>query len=98
MRHCLAEMLHLIAAVDGMTILHEEDCMRHGSIVPFLAETLFIESGVKVPDGVEYPDLPVDTGQSYRCIPSNATVILCLVLSMLMRMVGAAGVVALGAT
>src|SRR6188472_577145 len=63
-----------------------------------LYQTLFIESGVKVPDGVEYPDLPVDTGQSYRCTPSNATVILCLVLSMLMRMVGAAGVVALGAT
>src|SRR5262249_18710008 len=37
MRHRLAEMLHLIAAMDRMTILHEEDCMRHGSVVPFLA-------------------------------------------------------------
>src|SRR6516165_6098997 len=56
-----------------------------------LYQTLFMESGVKVPDGVEYPALPVDTGQSYRCTPSNKTVILCLVLSMLMTMVGALG-------
>ena len=61
-----------------------------------LYQTLFMEMGVKVPDGVEYPALPVDTGQSYRCTPSNKTVILCLVLSMLMTMVGAAGFVALG--
>src|SRR5262249_48805233 len=37
MRHRLAEMLHLIAAMDRMAILHEEDRMRHGSVVPFLA-------------------------------------------------------------
>src|SRR6188472_4300095 len=63
-----------------------------------LYQTLFMEMGVKVPDGVEYPALPVDTGQSYRCTPSNKTVILCLVLSMLMTMVGADGFVALGAS
>src|SRR6186997_2598093 len=53
-----------------------------------LYQTLFIDVGVKVPDGVEYTALPVDTGQSYRCTPSTKTVILCLALSMLMRSVG----------
>jgi hypothetical protein len=57
-----------------------------------------MESAAKVPDGVEYPALPVDTGQSYRCTPSNKTVILWLALSMLMRMLDAAGFVALGAS
>src|SRR5262252_6004841 len=37
MRHGFAKMLHLIAAVDRMTILHEKNCMRHGGVVPFLA-------------------------------------------------------------
>ena len=32
-----AEILHLVAAVDGMTILYKENRMRHGGVVPFLA-------------------------------------------------------------
>jgi hypothetical protein len=42
MRHWLAEMLHLIAAVDGMPVLHKEDGMRHGGVVPLLAVPDFI--------------------------------------------------------
>src|SRR5215471_11729844 len=51
-----------------------------------LYQTSFIEVAVYVPDGVEYPARPVDTGQSYFSTPSKKTVIFCLVLSMLMRM------------
>src|SRR4029453_1234737 len=99
MRHRLAEMLHLIAAMDRMAVFHEEDCMRHGSIGPLLAvPDLVHRKGCEGPDGVEYPALPVDTGQSYVWTPSNKTVILCLLLSMLMRMVSAAGFGTLGAT
>jgi len=45
-----------------------------------------MEVAVKLPDGVEYPPRPVDTGHSYFCTPSIETVILCLALLMLMRM------------
>jgi len=37
MRHRLAEVLDLVAAVDRMAIFHEEDCMRHGGVIPFPA-------------------------------------------------------------
>src|SRR5262245_41031990 len=98
MRDGFAEMPHLIAAVDGMTVFHEEDCMRHGSVVPFLAVPDLVHGkGCEASRCVEYPALPVDTGQSYRWTPSNKTVILCVDLSMLMTMVGAAGI-ALGAS
>jgi hypothetical protein len=50
-----------------------------------LYQTSFIEVAVYVPDGVEYPARPVDTGQSYVSTPSKKTVIFWLVLSMLMR-------------
>ena len=32
-----AEIPHLIAAMDGMPVLHVKNGMRHGSVVPFLA-------------------------------------------------------------
>ena len=37
MRDGFAEILHFIAAVDGMTILHKENRMRHRGVVPLLA-------------------------------------------------------------
>jgi hypothetical protein len=62
-----------------------------------LYQISFMEVGVKVPEGVEYPARPVDTGQSYRSSPSKKTVIFWLVLSMLMRTVDATGFVAFDA-
>ena len=62
-----------------------------------LYQVSFMEVGVKVPEGVEYPARPVDTGQSYRSSPSKKTVILWLVLSMLIRTVDATGFVAFDA-
>src|SRR5262249_2823920 len=58
-----------------------------------LYQISFMEVAVKVPDGVEYPALPVETGQLYLSTPSRKTVISCLVLSMLMRMVEGTGLV-----
>src|SRR6476646_3343800 len=40
-----------------------------------LYQTSFMDVGVKVPDGVEYPYLPVETGQEYLSTPSTNTVI-----------------------
>src|SRR5262245_65192999 len=51
-----------------------------------LYQTSFMDVGVKVPDGVEYPGRPVDTRQSYFFDPSTKTDIACLALSMAMRM------------
>src|SRR5262245_65163373 len=48
-------------------------------------QTSFMDVGLKVPDGVEYPGRPVDTRQSYFFDPSTKTDIFCLALSMAMR-------------
>jgi hypothetical protein len=40
-----------------------------------LYQTSFMDVGVNVPDGVEYPYLPVETGQEYFSMPSTNTVI-----------------------
>ena len=45
MRDGFAEILYLIAAVDGMTILYKENRMRHGGVVPFLAIPDFVHGG-----------------------------------------------------
>src|SRR5262245_36823409 len=37
MRYGFPEILHLVAAVDGMAIHHKKDRMRHRSVVPLLA-------------------------------------------------------------
>src|SRR6185295_1144656 len=97
MRHRLAEMPHLIAAMDRMTVFHEEDCMRHGSIVPFLTIPNLVH-GKRCEASRWRLNIPpsVDTGQSYRWTPSSETVILCLLLSMLVRMVGVVGFIAFG--
>jgi hypothetical protein len=64
MRRGLAKILNLVASVNRMAIFDEEDGMRHGGIVhSSLYQISFIEVAVKVPDGVEYPALPVETGQ-----------------------------------
>src|SRR5262249_8283303 len=42
MRHWFAESLHLVAAVTGVTILHEEDGMLHRGFVPLLAVPDFV--------------------------------------------------------
>src|SRR5262245_55561432 len=55
-----------------------------------LYQISFMEVAVWVPDGVEYPAFPVETGHSYFVTPSRATVILCLDLSMVTWMVEAA--------
>src|SRR5262245_8023353 len=42
MRHRFAESLHLVAAMNGVTIFHEEDGMRHRGVVPLLAVPDFV--------------------------------------------------------
>jgi len=42
MRDGFAEILHLIAAVDGVTVLYKENRMWHGGVIPLLAIPNFI--------------------------------------------------------
>src|SRR6478735_6734106 len=51
-----------------------------------LYQISFMEVAVYFPDGVEYPAFPVETGHSYLVTPSRTTVIFCLDLSMVTRM------------
>ena len=48
MRDRFAKILYIQAAVNGMTIFHEENGMRHGSVVPLLAVPDFIHRGGRV--------------------------------------------------
>src|SRR5262249_46571275 len=44
MRGRRAEMLHVIAAVDRVTLLGEEDRERHRGVVPFLGEVILLHA------------------------------------------------------
>ena len=50
-RDGFAEILDLIAAVDGMTILYKENRMRHGGVVPFLAIPDLVHGGRSISSG-----------------------------------------------
>ena len=45
MRDGFAEILQVIAAVDGMTILNKENRMWHGGVVPLFAIPDFVHRG-----------------------------------------------------
>ena len=54
MRCRLAEILHFVAAMNGVAVLHEKNGMRHGSVIPsLLYQISFIDVAVYMPDGVE---------------------------------------------
>src|SRR5262245_4933601 len=48
MRDRLTESLHLVAAMDGMTILPKENRMRHGGVVPLFAVPDFVHRGGRI--------------------------------------------------
>jgi hypothetical protein len=56
-----------------------------------------MERGVKLPDGVENPRRPVETGQLYFSTTSTETVIFCVDLSMSIRIEDPTGLVAFAA-
>src|SRR4029079_3015759 len=60
-----------------------------------LYQISFIDVAVYMPDGVEEPRLPVETGQSYFSSPLTSTVIFWLALSIVIRIEEPTGLVAL---
>src|SRR4029078_9136320 len=58
MRRGLASIFNFVASVDRMAIFHEEDGMRHGSVVPLFA----------VPDLVHRPGSKGSRGRRVSCL------------------------------
>ena len=67
-----------------MTSHVEENCVRHRRIVPFLRQVVGVHA-VSLENAVWsiVAGRPVETGQTYRAVPSTETDICCVVLSML---------------
>src|SRR5215472_8061830 len=50
-RDGFTEILHLIAAMNGMTVLHKENGVRHRGVVPLLAIPNFVHRGGSISSG-----------------------------------------------